>query len=473
MDPRRPRQGRSAPTARRAWPRSTAWRSTSTCSTRPIRARRGDIRARARPARGRGPRDAGRALERQPPPARRGARARSRHRRLRSRSAPVDDRALRGGVVERCAELGIAVIAHSPLGGPRRAAGACRGSESLAEVAARARRRPPAEVALAWLLALSPAVVAIPGARRPETARSAARRRRARLDAGRAGRARRRIRRSAPGRGAAPARRRRRRGRGRDGHPRSREEPARRGVRRPRLPAPQPRRARRVAARARRRARRAARVGRAPGRPRQHLPHPRRAQLRDRGGEPAWASRCGASGSTRRSPQAQVNLVERLLERFGSAAHARGAARARPARARRADADLADAQRCASSSRRRPTRGSRSSRRCRSSARRPVQAGPACSSPPRRSGGPAGEARARAGPIRMRRTWSSTGAPAGSADALGAGRRPPLRRGLGPGGRRRCARTPPGRRAAGAGRRSRACPSRSRAHTTSICAGRP
>ena len=32
-----------------------------------------------------------------------------------------DHRALRGGIVERCAELGIAVIAHSPLGGPRRA----------------------------------------------------------------------------------------------------------------------------------------------------------------------------------------------------------------------------------------------------------------------------------------------------------------------------------------------------------------
>src|SRR5881394_3946501 len=32
-----------------------------------------------------------------------------------------DDRALRGGIVERCTELGIALIAHSPLGGPRRA----------------------------------------------------------------------------------------------------------------------------------------------------------------------------------------------------------------------------------------------------------------------------------------------------------------------------------------------------------------
>jgi aryl-alcohol dehydrogenase-like predicted oxidoreductase len=71
-----------------------------------------------------------------------------------------DDRALRGGVVDRCAELGIAVIAHSPLGGPRRA----RGIE-LAE----------AEVALARLLELSPVIVPIPGARRPVTARSSAR----------------------------------------------------------------------------------------------------------------------------------------------------------------------------------------------------------------------------------------------------------------------------------------------------------
>ncbi len=32
--------------------------------------------------------------------------------------SPYDDHALRGGVLERCAENGIAVIAHSPLGGP-------------------------------------------------------------------------------------------------------------------------------------------------------------------------------------------------------------------------------------------------------------------------------------------------------------------------------------------------------------------
>jgi aryl-alcohol dehydrogenase-like predicted oxidoreductase/predicted kinase len=86
---------------------------------------------------------------------------------------PFDDRALRGGVVERCEETGIAVIAHSPLGGPRRAAGLAR-TEALVEVG-EARGASPAEVALAWLLDLSPALVAIPGARRPETARSAAR----------------------------------------------------------------------------------------------------------------------------------------------------------------------------------------------------------------------------------------------------------------------------------------------------------
>jgi predicted kinase len=84
----------------------------------------------------------------------------------------VDDRALRGGIVERCTERGLALIAHSPLGGPRRAAGVLR-NEALGAVAA-ARGATAAEVALAWVLGISPAVVAIPGARRPETARSAA-----------------------------------------------------------------------------------------------------------------------------------------------------------------------------------------------------------------------------------------------------------------------------------------------------------
>jgi aryl-alcohol dehydrogenase-like predicted oxidoreductase len=93
-----------------------------------------------------------------------------------------DDHALRGGVVERCADAGVAVIAHSPLGGPRRAKSSGRHA-ALADVA-HARAVTPAEVALAWLLDLSPAVVAIPGARRPETARSAASAAALRLDPG-------------------------------------------------------------------------------------------------------------------------------------------------------------------------------------------------------------------------------------------------------------------------------------------------
>jgi aryl-alcohol dehydrogenase-like predicted oxidoreductase/predicted kinase len=95
--------------------------------------------------------------------------------------SPYDDRAVRGGLVEYCARRGITVMAHSPLGGPHRAAGLNR-RRALADIAV-ARGRTPAEIALAWLLDISPAVVPIPGARRPETARSAAVAAKLRLDA--------------------------------------------------------------------------------------------------------------------------------------------------------------------------------------------------------------------------------------------------------------------------------------------------
>ena len=96
--------------------------------------------------------------------------------------SPFDDRALRGGVVDRCSELGITVIAHSPLGGPRRARRLERHEELIG--IARAHDATQAEVALAWLLGLGPNVVAIPGARRPETARSSARAATLRLEPG-------------------------------------------------------------------------------------------------------------------------------------------------------------------------------------------------------------------------------------------------------------------------------------------------
>jgi aryl-alcohol dehydrogenase-like predicted oxidoreductase/predicted kinase len=84
-----------------------------------------------------------------------------------------DDSALRGGIVERCSETGAALIAHSPLGGPRRASSLVR--QPVLQQVAEAHRATTAEVALAWLLQLTPAVIAIPGARRPETVRSCAR----------------------------------------------------------------------------------------------------------------------------------------------------------------------------------------------------------------------------------------------------------------------------------------------------------
>jgi aryl-alcohol dehydrogenase-like predicted oxidoreductase/predicted kinase len=93
-----------------------------------------------------------------------------------------DDRAIRGGVVARCAEAGIALIAHSPLGGPARAARVAR-HQALVDVA-RVSDATPAQVALAWLLDLAPVVVPIPGARRPETALSAARAATLAFDAG-------------------------------------------------------------------------------------------------------------------------------------------------------------------------------------------------------------------------------------------------------------------------------------------------
>src|SRR5258708_9906273 len=86
---------------------------------------------------------------------------------------PYDERALRGGLVAFCETQGIALMAHSPLGGPRRASGLKR-RRPLAAVAS-STGASPAEVALAWLLDLSPAVVPIPGSRSPEHSRSSVR----------------------------------------------------------------------------------------------------------------------------------------------------------------------------------------------------------------------------------------------------------------------------------------------------------
>ncbi len=152
--------------------------------------------------------------------------------------SPLDDSAARSGLLDFCAARGIAVIAHSPLGGPRRARSLAR-REELLDIA-RARGASAEEVALAWVLALSPVVVAIPGARRPETARSAARAATLILQAGERSRIAAGFGWPHPGphRSASSACP---RGRGCRGHgrPRRGEEPIRRGLRGTRLRSPQ------------------------------------------------------------------------------------------------------------------------------------------------------------------------------------------------------------------------------------------
>lgn len=71
------------------------------------------------------------------------------------------------GEVSACAERGIAFLAWSPLGGM----GSADSAERLAPVqaAADAHSVSPQQVALAWLLSLSPTMIPIPGSSRPET----------------------------------------------------------------------------------------------------------------------------------------------------------------------------------------------------------------------------------------------------------------------------------------------------------------
>jgi aryl-alcohol dehydrogenase-like predicted oxidoreductase len=70
------------------------------------------------------------------------------------------------GEVAACEQRGIAFLAWSPLGGASRAQDA--GGGAVGRIAAE-HGVSPQRVALAWLLSLSPAVVPIPGSRRPET----------------------------------------------------------------------------------------------------------------------------------------------------------------------------------------------------------------------------------------------------------------------------------------------------------------
>jgi len=75
--------------------------------------------------------------------------------------------------VEVCQELGLAFLPWSPLGGMGPAKHLGSTQRAFASVAAR-HGASPQRVCLAWLLALSPVVIPIPGASRPETIRDSA-----------------------------------------------------------------------------------------------------------------------------------------------------------------------------------------------------------------------------------------------------------------------------------------------------------
>src|SRR5439155_4529539 len=79
-----------------------------------------------------------------------------------------NDDNLLSGVAAYCVANGIRLIAHTPLGGPRRARRA-KSDPLLADLAAR-HGVGPCDIALAWLMDLSNLVVPIPGATRVETA---------------------------------------------------------------------------------------------------------------------------------------------------------------------------------------------------------------------------------------------------------------------------------------------------------------
>jgi aryl-alcohol dehydrogenase-like predicted oxidoreductase len=78
------------------------------------------------------------------------------------------------GEIALCERHGIAFLPWSPLGGISKAADAAEAHDPVRD-AAEAHGVSPQQVALAWLLSLSPVVIPIPGASRPESIADSAR----------------------------------------------------------------------------------------------------------------------------------------------------------------------------------------------------------------------------------------------------------------------------------------------------------
>ncbi len=89
---------------------------------------------------------------------------------VQNRMNPLDLGAVHDGVLAACEAAGVAFIAYSPVGG-REERAELLGHPALLR-AARELDVTAGTVALAWLLRLSPAIVVIPGASRPENLRA-------------------------------------------------------------------------------------------------------------------------------------------------------------------------------------------------------------------------------------------------------------------------------------------------------------
>lgn len=84
-----------------------------------------------------------------------------------------DRRAELDGMLDHCARDGVAFVAYSPFGGARGAP--VLGAHGRLAEEARRRRVSPYRLVLAWMLAKSPAVIPLLGARRPESVADSAR----------------------------------------------------------------------------------------------------------------------------------------------------------------------------------------------------------------------------------------------------------------------------------------------------------
>ena len=445
-------RGRSAPTARRASRRSAGCRSTCTCSTRPIRARRGRPRfERSRGCVDEGLVRAGRASRTSTCAQLDEALALAPLAAVQVALGPLDDRPLRGGVLERCEQLGLTLMAHSPLGGPKRAARVLRlaSGRGGARVDARAARR-------RW--SRSP-VPAGPRPRAPPPGPASVvlePAERERLDRGlRAGAGPRRA--AAPsGRAATSCSSSASRARGRAASPRSTPAAATRGST-----------ATSAAGRCRSSPARSTSCSPAASgascSTTPTSPAPRAAMPSTP--PPGTGSRRAACGSTRRVAQAQVNLVERLLDRFGELPppeELRRLARTTPGRA---GADVADA------------RGARARAALAGRGLRPRRARRVRACPRERRSAGVFVAAAAVGAARLGRRRRAPTLPHlvfdwGDGTELAAAQAAPVEARVDGGRSRRCsARTAVGRRSAGAARRCRGCRSSSRASTASIPRG--